>query len=265
MKLTTPCLLLLASFLFTGCASFNQIFTAKYGLPKTKQMIPARVTVDEAVEGRPSVGLPITIEKQRVVMMPFALEYQKRWLERPDQYQEKRSGAYSSYSYSQPSYHAATHGSSVRWHNVIFKNLDSGQEWLLLDRRGIITKYQVASTRKKVDDEWEFTPKILLFDATRSDTDKDGALTSDDATTLLVADPDGGNIRAVTPPRMDCVSYRWNEDTELVFLQVRRDTNGDGVFDALDESAPYRLDLGAAKAVPMVTPAIQSEAAGLLR
>lgn len=263
MKLITPCVLILATFLLSGCSS---IFSGSYRLPKTKQMIPANVTVDEAVKGRPSVGLPITIKKQRVVMMPFALEHQKRWLENTDHYREKRterimvsSSSYSSYS------PASYHGSGVRWHNVIFKDLDSGREWLLLDRRGIITKYQVAGTINNVDDEPDFTPKILLFEATLSDTNKDGELTSHDATSLLVANPDGGNIRAVTPPRMDCVSYRWNEDNELVFLQVRGDTNGDNSFDALDESKPYRLDLGAAKAVPMVTPKIQSEAADVLR
>jgi|GEM_PF-1262062 len=259
------CLLPLG-LLFAGCNSNS--YRIGNHLPKTKQMVVSNVTVDEAVQGRPSVGSPIAIDKQRVVMLPFALEHQKRWFEDSDHFREKRSGGSmvtgSAYSYGGS---GGSHGYGTRWHNVIFKHLDTGKEWLLLQQRGVITQYKLAGPREKVDDEWDFTPKLLMFSVTNADTDKDGSLTSNDATSLVIADPDGSNIRQVTASGMNCANYRWDEETGLVYLKMVRDSNGDGVFTALDESAPYQFDPDgtASKAVPMVTPAIQSKARGLLQ
>lgn len=248
------CLLLLFA---TGCASIS--------MPKSDSMIASGVTVEGGVEGRPSVGLPISVENSRVVMLPFAVEHQKGWFEKD---------AYSVSAKRYYTFDSVDHGGGsgggpaqqgLRWNNVIFKDLDSGKEWLLLDRRSVIVGYRVLGPSEKKDDEWEFTPVETLFEVTTQDTDGDGVLTRNDITQVIASGAEGENIRVITPPGVDVISYRWDTQVDEIFLRGRADTNKDGRFDGLDESEPYVLKPGASQAVPLVGGAIQQKADSILR
>lgn len=233
---------------------------------KSETMIASEVKMNEAVEGRPSVGLPISVKDSRVVMLPFAVEHQKHWLEK-DKYLHQRDFyhvASASYSAREPNL-GSLGGSGLRWHNVIFKDLDSGKEWLLLDKRGVITEYGVLGPVEKEGAEWTFTPVERLFKVTTRDTDGDGVLTVNDLTEVVAAGLSGENIRTITPAGVDCVSFRWDSEVDELFLRCRADTNQDSRFDGLDESEPYVLKPGAPQAVRLVGGAVKRKADGLLR
>jgi len=226
-------------------------------------MIASKVTMDKAVEGRPSLGQPIVIPKQRVVMVPFVVEHDKHWLESGDAYSSiaKASRSYSNYGHQQQH-----RGSGMRWHNILFKNLDSQKEWLLTDRRAVVTGYQIVGPQI-VDKSAEkrLQPKAILFEITEADTDGDGVLSAGDGTTVFACKPDGTRLRRITPPGSNSLSINYQPGLDLVFINLQTDTNGDGGLSPLDESAPYRFDLESNAAVPLISSETQNIADSILR
>jgi hypothetical protein len=195
------------------------------------------------VEGRPTLGQPIPIPGQPTLLVPFAVESEKGLFESRDPYSRGRYGTHdavmraaTSLSVSAPS---AGWSSEVRWHNALFRDLKTGEQWPLLTTRGIVSRWQVLGVQPKHDEP--FQTRALLFIAVLADTNKDCLLDDLDARVAILTDADGRHPRAITPPDAQVWSATYDPEKDLIFLQVVRDTNGDGKFNFDDLATPCMI------------------------
>ena len=204
------------------------------------------------VEGRPTLGQPISIPGHPVVIIPFAVESQKGLFQKDDPYRRGGVDYAASYSYlasvSKVGYRST---GEVRWHNAILHDLKTGQEWPILDRRGLIGRWEIFGKPPKKDEP--FVSRAILFTAVLEDTNHDGLLDDRDARVAVLTDADGRNPRMVSPPDAQVWEASYDPDNDTIFLRVAADTNHDGKFTYDDEALPYTLAPGSTTpATPLI-------------
>jgi len=153
---------------------------------------------------------------------------------------------------------------NIRWHNLAFRDVTSGDEWTLLQSRAIISKFQAFSNPQTTIDN--APAAILCFVVTTEDFDKDGALTDQDASLLMIASGNGRNPRVISPDHAQVWSVTFTPQSLHLSFMVRSDTNANGRFDDEDISIPYVLPItnpGPAK--PFISPTTRESMERLLR
>jgi hypothetical protein len=214
---------------------------ARYGGqvdPHTIAPTPSEGTI----EGRPTLGKAMAIPGERTVIVPFAVETRKGLFESDDPYDRGGISTQHPARVRHSVGQSAAYSGSVRWHNAIIRDLDSGQEWPVLDQRGIIGEWYVMTHQAVKDGPW--VSRAVVFIAVVDDTNKDGVLDNRDARIAIVADADGRNPRIVTPRDGQVWSVDFDNPLGAIFLQVASDTSGDGKVDFDDSAAPYFVLLG---------------------
>jgi hypothetical protein len=178
------------------------------------------------IEGRSTLGQALPIPGQPNVLVPFAIETQKGLFELDDPYRRSDVGYRYTYEKSVAAQVAASGRLSgeVRWHNAIVRDLKSGEEWTILDRRGVIGRWEVIAVQRSKDAPW--VSRAILFTAVVTDTNRDGVLDNRDARVALLADGDGRKPRAVSPADAQVWSSWYDAEKDLIFLRIARDTNG---------------------------------------
>jgi hypothetical protein len=215
------------------------------------------------VEGRPTLGMPQPIPGQHTILIPFAVESTKGLFEKDDPY---AAGGVSQYAArkSLATYDRYTGlGGSVRWHNAILRDLKTGEEWTILDRRGVIGQWQVLAIPPKPDQP--LVSRALLFIAVTDDTNHDGALDDRDARIAILTDADGRHPRAISPPAAQVWSADYDPANDLVYLKVVTDTSGDGKFTFDDIVVPYAAGLSDKSATPVVSEESRRRVESLLK
>jgi hypothetical protein len=206
------------------------------------------------VAGRPTLGQPIPVPGQPTVLVPFAVESEKGLFEKDDPY--LRGGVQQqrlSYLTSVETPRSYTSG-SVRWHNAIIHDPKTGEEWPILDRRGIIGQWEVFGKPAKQDQP--FVSRAILFIAVLDDTNHDGLLDDRDARVAILTDADGRHPRIVSPANAQVWDASYDAEHDTIFLRVATDSNGDGRFTFEDEALPYALAADATTpAKPVITAA----------
>lgn len=224
----------------------------------------ARTSASGVVEGRPSLSMPIPLPGQTTCLIPFAIEDRKGWFEDRDPFTR---GGYADTRYAGPASVNAmlySSGGSSRWHNAIVHDMKTGEEWPVLERRGVISRYEAFIRRDRPEDEP--VSVALVFIATVEDSNSDGALDDRDATVAVVADGDGRRPRAVTPARAQVWSSAYDARLGLIYLYVVADTNGDGQYTPDDSPMPYVLDpRGDGPAQPLVSSESRARVERLLK
>ena len=206
------------------------------------------------MQGRPTLGQPIPIPGRPTVVVPFAIESEKGLFEKDDPY--SRGGIQPQrYSYlasvGKPGGYAM---GDVRWHNAIIHDLKTGEEWPILDRRGIIGRWEILGIPPKHDEP--FVVRAILFIAVLDDTNHDGLLDDRDARVAILTDADGRHPRAITPANAQVWDTSYDPEKDMIFLRVATDTSSDGRFTYEDEALPYALAADATTpAVPVIAAA----------
>lgn len=269
----------------SGCVSQRPTETRK------DERTIAPTVIDKPIEGQAKWGEPLPMVRGSVLMTPLTMVNDKGWLEEKDPFgsQVGRFEMPANWSpigvgggsagltpvlspdSSRGSSLATFSGSlwKVRWHNAAIRNLATGEEWLVLNRRGVISAMMPIDRADYSDPRTApiMSPVSMAFLATVDDTDGDGELTQLDARVAMMTDPDGRNPRVITPPAMQVVSMRISSESGLAVLFVRRDSNGDKRFDVGDDSEPYVVDLRSSDrtARPLVSDEAKRKAEGLLK
>ena len=125
--------------------------------------------VDETVDGR------VRIKASRLGEMlddpdviPFAIEDKKGAFDDKDPYNTgggRESGMkLSTGTFMERPKLPQPRGGEVRWHNVFFHDLDTGEDWALLDSRAVVSHYQTFWKRE--GDGWEQTTDLIVFAVT---------------------------------------------------------------------------------------------------
>lgn len=255
--------LVLLAVLVGGCTQASR----SMGSSGSRERTIAPTTMDAPVRGRAALERPIEVPGRAVVVVPYVLETEKGLFERDDPYKRPRSmmgsgGPTWLENASLGARNGATYAAGrARWHNAFIRDLERDEEWMVLDRRGVITSLAFLSPPRTTPQE----VTALLFLATSEDTNGDGLLDSLDARRLWLADGDGRNPRAVTPEGA-YVLWVWVDWTyENLYAQVLHDSDDDGRFTDTDESTPWMMRLGLDDVtLPVIDAGLVSRARGLL-
>lgn len=264
--------------------------------------VRSEVHTDEPTQGRPTLGMPITVAGQDLVIIPFTMDRAMTWVEdnfgHAQEYGIDLDLAYRSFE------SAATDGlpdggnrwrpitvagnasrvgntlpaaplqprsldarRNVRWHNAVLKHPGAGTSQLLLGRRGVITQLillgEITFDEENVP---ETTVKAVLFNTVIEDTGGDGKLSGRDAHTLYAGDGAAGGLHAINPPGTQVDRMRYDHTTNTLYLLLIADTNADQRFTQADTAQPYTYVLGeAGLAQAMVDPGLIEQAEALLR
>lgn len=236
----------------TACSSGSANYSARQ---KQDDYVVTRTPSQGQLVGRPTFDAPITLGGSNCVLVPFAVRTQKTWWRDSDPY--SAGGVYASRSaagelYERRDVYPLATGGQVRWHNAIIRDMATGQERLVLNDRGIIggwAYYSVFDATTKVR-----TPRVLAFVVVPKDTNRDGEMNDLDGRVLMVCEPNGTNLRAITPEDAQVLNMQYDAELDALMIQVGRDTNRDWKIDTDDVSMPYIWRRGVDQvAVPLVS------------
>lgn len=254
------CLPLLPLLLLTACASSQ---------PRRDPHTIAPTTTDKALAGRTTLAMPITIAGQSTVIIPFAIESEKDLFETSDPFNASKVGRWSAassisnsaglttslaegdYASRIRSYQGGSGG--VRWHNAIVHDTRTGEEWPILDRRGIISAWHVSNQTSREHPD-AYRSRAIVFLATIDDTNHDGLLNDRDARVAILTGGDGRHPRIISPVAAQVSQVVFDPDHDRVYLLVVADTNNDGRYGFNDNPVPFACELGGtAPATPIVS------------
>jgi hypothetical protein len=267
MKNLSALTALCTALALAGCAATPRQRPTEQGQDR-RTIAPTVVTGD--IQGQAELAEPIVYSEDStslpLLIVPMVMINDKGWFEDKDPYARaddavgRWEAAASSFTSTTSDQSASKSGSrpeskslfrfsydrtQVRWHNAIARDLATGQEWLFLNRRGVISRFEVMQEFVLTDSHriTATKPWGMLYLATTDDTNADGVLDRFDARVAMLTDPDGHNPRAITPANMQVVGLRMLINQPILLLTVRRDTNADKRFDSGDDSEPYFIDL----------------------
>ena len=203
----------------------------------------ARTDTTEPIEGRATLGMPIELPGQGTVLVPFSVETRKGLFDDNDPYTRpgRSQAAYDTPNnrYAPPGY--GLRHQEVRWHNAIFVDTRSGEQWRLLDRRGVVSAW-TPFLRTDTDSQRVYT-ELLAFEVTTEDTNCDGLLDNRDARQVVVTKANGRDPRTISPADAQVWQTDYDLSTRTLFMLVVRDTNHDGWFDTNDPPMVYAWKL----------------------
>lgn len=212
------------------------------------------------LKGRPTIAMPIPLPGQNTHLIPFSMEERKGLFDDDDAYDR----AWSRAPRSSPWHQGSTWQQSVRWHNAILQDKATGEEWLVLNHRGVISEW--FSFGRPPEPEAPARCERNIFIATVEDTNGDGVLNNLDATVAIVAEGDGRRPRIVSPKGAQIWNVTYDFETRLVYFYVVPDTNNDGLYSSLDVSRPYVFDAKSeGPARPILSETIMARAEALLK
>lgn len=210
---------------------------ASSGLHERSGFTLASTPAEGPVKGVPTWGTPFPLEGTETRVIPFARQEVRWLLGDKDHFAERGEEARARPGWTG----AATFvvSEQLRWHNAVLQDMTTGEEWLLLEERGVVSRWWA---QLQVAEERPSRVTALVFAVTTEDTNGDGTLDDRDGMRAIVTDPDGRSPRDVTPPATKLASVRIDGDT--IFLNVRHDDDGDGDFEDREWSEPYVLGVG---------------------
>lgn len=153
-----------------------------------------------------------------------------------------------SYSYGSSSYSRQ----DMYW-NILFYNTRSGETHLLdAGRKLVIQAYHIPDAYSTTGDANGASPakkparflaeRLIFYSVTLADTNRDGDLTTDDATYLFTSDKAGRDFRQISPDSLHVRDWEIQHATGSILLQTVRDSNRNRKFDDEDEVLPYLYD-----------------------
>jgi hypothetical protein len=125
---------------------------------------------------------------------------------------------------------------SGTWSNMIVIDRKSGQGRLLLDRPALITRILWRGSNIAQNSRYQ------LFIITDRDTNGDGKISGEDATTLWYASLPSSQLTQVTPADANLEEIVSDPNSEMLYLKYRYDSTGNGKFEDNDSFAWSRLD-----------------------
>lgn len=171
-------------------------------------------------------GLPLPFEGSDYFVIPVTLEKKKQGEERDTLSRELMSK--SSYdSYGSGSYFSYSWGP---YYNLVFINNKTGEARALLAQKGFINGVYLPEKKHDKKDT-EIKPTFLLLKIATADTNKDGVINEKDASAGFIANIDGTKLTQVTPDNTQMKWWRYDSDSQRLFVEIVHDVNKDKKFD----------------------------------
>lgn len=216
------------------------------------------------LEGHPVLGMPIEMPGTKAALVPLTMQSQKGLFADDDPYTRGGVASYASRSMMTPSavsadaiggsqgrWTAWNAPAEVRWHNVI-ATAEGARDELVLDKRGVIGRWHMFGAYDQAGQK--FDVRGILFIAVVADTNGDKALNNLDARVAIVTDATGRHPRTISPPDAQVWSAVYSLERNALYLEVVKDTNGDGKFQYDDDPVPYEWKVSSdGPAVPLLS------------
>ncbi len=223
----------------SGCAAGPYEKAELEAIPSGFAIVPT--PAEGALRGYPAYGTPISIPGQATEIIPYVRTEREWWFRDSDAFDEGGLSNLSS-GHSRGDLPAAV---PVRWHNAVVRVQETGEQWPLLNFRGVISHVWIpAEVPAQYQGDEPPAPRALLFAVTFQDTNGDGLLDDCDGAQLLMTDANGRNPRVVTPSGTHLDRVTEGGPKGAVVVHLREDRNGDGLFESQEIPVPYLLRLG---------------------
>lgn len=164
---------------------------------------------------------PIVMEDSEYIMIPVRLK-------------DKKSG----FGKSRLSEYASYRG---RYNNIIFYNKNNGQSHLLLNKKAIISSFYFPNKKEYEKDKPVL--KFLLFGISENDTNGDGIINERDAVIVYLSDLAGKNLQQITPKNTQLIDWEIDENSDMIFLRIRKDSDNDGQFTERDSITVLKVNV----------------------
>jgi hypothetical protein len=145
--------------------------------------------------------------------------------------------------------------------NLIFYDKIKNTSELLLDRKAIISQFEILGTQNQRDSQVPSeaitvpdNPQFSIYKIIEKDTNGDGELNNNDASIGYLSSLKGKELRAITPENSQLINWSFYSQNKLIFLEIQKDANSDNKFaDDRDSKMLYFYDLEQKKLRP-ITP-----------
>jgi hypothetical protein len=226
--------------MLVGCNSYRAPAPTSTALTVDRATISTTPTRGP-IDGRSTLGMPMPVPGQQTCVVPYAVMGEKGMLERDDPY--VRGGVQEVARASSGFVEGTrTYGASVRWHNAVVRDLANGDQWPILDRRGVIERWFVFG--RSESDKTGFVSRALVFIATIDDSNRDGMMDNRDNRVAILTDGAGRRPRIVTPPDRQVWNVSYDPTSDAIYFLVAQDTTREGsTIGTRDEAVPYVLRL----------------------
>ncbi|MEL7004795.1 MAG: hypothetical protein AAFN93_18960, partial [Bacteroidota bacterium] len=130
-----------------------------------------------------------------------------------------------------------------RYWNVLFYNVNNGDVNLLTEDKFRISEINAKKERGYQDNRLNTLPNKILYIIGDRDYNKDGKLDYSDPNFLFISEQDGSNLLRLSPPNENLVSYEVIPNSYQIIINTLRDTNQDSIFNRIDQSMWYEVEL----------------------
>jgi len=192
-----------------------------------------------------TIGAPLVIKGSDYVMVPIGQALVPRSQLKEDVLRSFYSSGISSFSNSNYESNYYRYGlGSGDYNNILFTRKDGSAAHLLLDRKAAITDLYYPHETTRTNRPAEQAPvQYLLFGIVDADYNGDGFLTTKDAVMAYVSDLDGKNLKAISPPNTQLLSWHFDAENGVAYVAFVADTNGDHFFNLKDQTGMVAVDL----------------------
>lgn len=244
------------------------------GGPQPEDHVIAETPVgpDQAVEGRLTLEQPIDLIATTTVLVPVSIGVRSKDSAKEDGFGARLPLAESratADSWRGDGSYGRVADRHVRWHNAVFVDTTTGNQWTLLQERGVVSSWRQYGQPAMTDSrgvQIPARPGLQVFEVTTKDGDGDGRLTDQDPLVVMVTKPDGREPQVVSPPDAQVWGVRWDAADGDLYLLVVRDANGDHRFTTDDPPTVYAWREGSAgPAEPLIRDDVLTSVRGWLQ
>ncbi|MDP3919255.1 MAG: hypothetical protein Q8R76_00390 [Candidatus Omnitrophota bacterium] len=148
-------------------------------------------------------------------------------------------------------------------HNLVFTHKKTGESKLLFEERVYIDA--IYFPEKTYDADEKTPPSFVLLKMGKNDTNGDKLLNDKDAMAGYVVGVDGKNLFEITPPRTSMQWWRYDSDSNRLFIEVIEDSNRDNKYTNADQIITIGVDINApAVGEELVPDAIRKRIEGIM-
>ncbi len=239
-----------------------QSYQGRAAMPRTANLgsaampqsrVPAAMKTDEEIGGLLTYGSPYRLPGQTSWISSFTVTKSRSILRDSNPFSEGGLASKGGQHDDRAATPERLRSAPIGWHNAVFVDRASGEEWPLLRERGFLSKWwmllEPAPQESKDGGRHIQASSALLFAATLVDSNGDGRLDDRDASTAVMTGGDGRQARKVTPAGTQLSSIGYLADENTLAFSLRLDEDGDGDFDESDPVRLYVLSLDGEAAV----------------
>lgn len=128
----------------------------------------------------------------------------------------------------------------INYYNIIFSSKKDAKSHLLLNKKAIITSFDLLEYRK---DKEQPPIRYWIYRIIEKDTNGDKKINYEDATVGYLSDMSGKNLQRITPENSQLINWSVVHSMGALFLKITNDSDNDKKFTERDKTHYIRVNL----------------------